>query len=112
MATTTTKEDQRVLKLPKVPVVRKAWVFSGGAFRDAFGKGSTKRGRGWGKLLLATGAWVGLLVWVALVLIATCVFGWVMDLPKFFKDEDDTDLRRKLAVFRWLSLVNLSLIHI
>ena len=29
-----------------------------------------------------------------------------MDLPKIFKDEDDTDLRRKLAAFRWLSLVN------
>lgn len=109
MATTT--EDQRVLKLPKVPVVRKAWLLTVDAHREAFGKNSTKRGKGWLKLLTAVpAAWLGLLVWVSLVLIWTCVLGWVMDLPRFFKDEDDTDLRRKLAAFRWLSLVNTALL--
>lgn len=109
MATTT--EDQRVLKLPKVPVIRKAWLLTVDAHREAFGKNSTKRGKGWLKLLTAVpAAWLGLLVWVSLVLIWTCVLGWVMDLPRFFKDEDDTDLRRKLAVFRWLSLVNTALL--
>ncbi|EXJ50751.1 type IV secretory system conjugative DNA transfer family protein [Microbacterium sp. MRS-1] len=111
MATTTTKEDQRVLKLPKVPAVRKAWLHTAAAHREAFGKASTKRGKGWAKLLTTVPAvWLGLGVWVALVLIWSCVFGWVDDLPRFFKDEDDTDLRRKLALFRWLSLVNTALL--
>lgn len=95
------------MKLPKVLVIRKVWLLSVDACREAFGKNSTKRGKGWLKLLtVVPAAWLGLLVWVSLVLTWTCVLGWVMDLPRFFRDEDDTDLRRKLAAFRWLSLVN------
>lgn len=110
MATTKT-EDQRVLKLPKVLVIRKAWLLSVDAHREAFGKNSTKRGKGWLKLLtVVPAAWLGLLVWVSLALVWSCVLGWVDDLHRFFKDEDDTDLRRKLAAFRWLSLVNTALL--
>lgn len=111
MATTTKTEDQRVMKLPKVPLIRKVWLHTTAAHREAFGKASTKRGKGWAKLLTTVPvAWLGLLVWVALVLVWSCVLGWVNDLHRFFKDEDDTDLRRKLAVFRWLSLVNTALL--
>lgn len=111
MATTTKTEDRRVMKLPKVPLIRKVWLDTTVAHREAFGKASTKRGKGWAKLLTTVPvAWLGLLVWVALVLIWSCVLGWVDDLHRFFKDEDDSDLRRKLAVFRWLSLFNTALL--
>lgn len=108
MATTKAKVRTKGEKTA-IAVLRPLTAFNQLTWRHTFAKNSPKKKNvGLGVLLVIAGIFVVWPIAIALlgvVFLLTCVLGWVMDLAMFFKEEDDSDLRKRLAGFRWLSVV-------
>jgi hypothetical protein len=94
-----------------IKILRPLTAFNQLTWRHTFAKNSPKKNIGLGVALVIAGifVWAIALLLLSVVFVLTCVFGWVMDLAVFFKEEDDSDLRKRLAGFRWLSVVTTSL---
>lgn len=90
-----------------IAVLRPLTAFNQLTWRHTFAKNSLKKNIGLGVALVIAGVfvWAIALLLLSVVFVLTCVLGWVMDLAMFFKEEDDSDLRKRLAGFRWVSVV-------
>lgn len=101
-----TDVDERLVKLPRLAVLRNLVRFTRWSKEHALGDGK-HTATGWFALLLGVPVFATLIVlWAVAVILFNFVLGWVNDLPAVFKHEDDTDLRQKIVWLRWVSIFN------